>query len=112
MTCATSIVQSGVIWLRTILIPQNDRDRALRVLMQVYLDRIAGGSYELVGFDGDRCILEKRFATEPLARGEGTVAALPAYAAEFAVAIVDQLQVAQDARRMRAKLVLIRPDFV
>lgn len=104
-------VHSGVVWLRTVPTPEIDRDRALRVLMQDYLDRIAGGSYELVGFDDERHIVEKRFATELLARGEGTIANVPAYAAEFAVANVDQLQVAHDARRMRVKLVLIRPGF-
>ncbi len=104
-------VHSGVVWLRTVPTPEIDRDRALRVLMQDYLDRIAGGSYELVGFDEDQHIVEKRFATELLARGEGTIADVPAYAAEFAVANIDQLQVTHDARRMRVKLVLIRPGF-
>jgi hypothetical protein len=103
---------SGVIWVRTFPISQTLRDKELRVLMQGYVDSVAGAGYESVDFEDGNVLLEKRFAAELRARQSGTVAAKPAFAAEFAVANIDQLRVTKDARQSLVKVVIVKPGFV
>jgi hypothetical protein len=57
-------------------------------------------------------VVEKRFAAELRGRESGTVAGKPAFAAEFAVANIDQVRVAKDARQSLVKVVIVRPEFV
>jgi hypothetical protein len=102
---------SGVIWLRTVPLSEILREKDLRVLMQEYIDDVAGAGYEVVNFEDANAVSEKRFAAELLAREEGTLGGRPAYAAEFAVANIDQIHVARDARRSHVKVVLVRPGF-
>ena len=106
----THRLHSGVMWLRTVPISQRQRDTDLRVLMQDYVDDIAGAGYETVDLD-TMSVIEKRYAAEVLNRQEGTLGEKPAFAAEFSVANIDQLHVAQEARKRRVKVVLVRPGF-
>lgn len=101
-------VHSGVIWVRTLPISQALREKDLRVLMQEYIDAVAGAGYERVSFV---MVEERRYAAETLSRESGTIAGKAAFAAKFAVANVDQLKVSKDARRVVVRLVILRPGF-
>lgn len=101
-------VSSGVIWVRTVPIARNKRDKDLRVLAKEYVDGVAGAGYELVSYGR---VEERRFAAEILGRRAGTVAEKPAFAVDFAVANIDEVQVREGARRTRVRLVVIRSGF-
>jgi hypothetical protein len=101
-------VHSGVIWVRTVPISQTMRDKDLRVLMKDYIDGVAGAGYERVSYQR---VEEKRFAAETLSRQAGTVAGMPAFAAQFAVANIDEVQVNKEARRTQVRLVIVRSGF-
>jgi hypothetical protein len=103
---------SGVIWLRTVPISQNLREKELRVLMQDYLDAVAGAGYEIVSLGTGPVVVEKRYGVEILDRQAGTLAFRDAFSAEFAVANIDQLQVEKDARETQVLVLLCRPGFV
>ncbi len=104
-------VHSGVIWIRTVPISNELREKELRVLMQDYVDEVAGAGYEVVNIGQARLMVEKRYAAEILRRGRGEVGGEAAYGASFAVANIDQVQVDKDARRERVMVVISRPGF-
>ncbi len=104
-------VHSGVIWLRTVPISNELREKELRVLMQDYVDEVAGAGYEVVNIGQARLMMEKRYAAEILHRGRGEIGSAEAYGASFAVANIDQVQVDKDARRERVMVVISRPGF-
>jgi hypothetical protein len=103
-------VHSGIIWLRSVPLSQSLRDKELRVLMQEYVDDVAGAGYEIVNLDRAD-VVEKRFAPELLSREEGTLGGTPVFVAEFAVANVDQVHVSEGARRRRVRVAIARPGF-
>lgn len=99
----------AVIWLRTFPISRNMRDRELRVLMQGYIDEVAGAGYERVNIQSSRVdVLEKRFAAAQLDRGTARIAGLDAFISTVDVVNVDQEKITPGQNRTRVRLALMR----
>jgi hypothetical protein len=108
-------VHAGVIWLRDVPTETKLRSKDLHVLMQTYIDEIAGATYETVQQGSTsqwtlkpQIVVEHRHAVAVLEEGPAVVAGQPAYAATIEVANVDELHVALQARTSRVQLVLLR----
>jgi hypothetical protein len=108
-------VHAGVIWLRDIPIQTRLRNKDLHVLMQTYIDEIAGATYETVQRGSTsawapkpQIVVEHRQAAAILEEGPAVVAGQPAYAATIDVANIDEVHVAPRARTSRVQLVLLR----
>lgn len=109
-------VHAGAIWLRDIPIEPRLRRKDLRVLMQAYIDEIAGATYETVQRGSTsrwtdskpEIVVEHRHAAAVLEEGPAIVAGQPAYAATIEVANIDEVHVAPSARMSRVQLVLLR----
>jgi len=102
-------VHAGVIWLREIPIAQKLRNKDLRVLLQTYLDEIAGATYETVNIGTTLpVVVEHRQAPVVLEEGPATVAGQPGYAITIDLANIDEVTVAPHARIMRIQLVMTR----
>jgi hypothetical protein len=104
--------RDAVIFLRTLPIGGDLKDRDLRVLVQNYIDGVSGAGYEAAQVRGHDVVTEQRFAAELRERGEATLAGQPAYQATFDVANVDQLRVSPTARHTRVRVVFARAPFV
>ncbi len=102
--------RGGVIWLRTFPISSDLRQSELRVLMQSYVDEIAGAGYEDVDLDPIG-VLERRFAAAIVERGQATLGGQPAYLATIDVANIDQIRLTPASRRTRVRLVMVRTFF-
>jgi len=103
---------NAVIWLRTFPISKDLRDRDLRVLMQGYIDEVAGAGYERVNIQSSNVsVLEKRFAAAQLDQGTARVAGLEAFVSTVDVVNVDQERVTPGQNRTRVRLVLLRMPF-
>jgi hypothetical protein len=104
--------RDAVIWLRTFPVSQELREKELRVLLQRYVEEVAGAGYEAVQLRANRYIVkENRYAAEILAEGPARLAGVEAYEATIEVANVDRLQLDRDRREIRVRLVLARPGF-
>jgi len=109
-------VHDGVIWLREIPIAKKLRSKDLRVLLQSYLDEIAGATYETVtlgakpvlGPPAPQIVVEQRRAPEIIEQGAATVGGQLAYAVTFDLANIDEVKVAPRARSRRVQLVVLR----
>lgn len=108
-------VHAGAIWLRDIPIQTKLRDKDLHVLMQTYIDEMAGATYETVQRGSTsawapkpQIVVEHRHAAAILEEGPAVVAGQPAYAATIDVANIDEVHVAPRARASRVQLVLLR----
>jgi hypothetical protein len=108
-------VHAGAIWLRDIPIQAKLRHKDLRVLMQTYIDELAGATYETVQRGSTspweskpQIVVEHRHAAAILEEGPAVVAGQPAYAATIEVANIDEIRVAPRARTSRVQLVLLR----
>jgi hypothetical protein len=108
-------VHAGAIWLRDIPIHPKLRSKDLRVLMQSYIDELAGATYETVQRGSTsrwetkpQIVVEHRRAAAVLEEGPAVVAGQPAYAATIEVANIDEVHVAPRARTSRVQLVLLR----
>jgi hypothetical protein len=100
------------IWLRTIPISNELKDKDLRVLMKDYVDEIAGAGYEAVQLENQRVgVSEKRYAAEVVEQGAATLAGKEAYRALMDVANIDQIKLTPTDRRVRVELVFIRTGF-
>jgi hypothetical protein len=104
-------LRDSSIFVRTIPIGGDLRDKELRVLVQRYIDESSGAGYEAVNFAGRVVVTEQRFAAELRERGDATLAGQPAYQATFDIANVDQLRVSPNARRTRVRIVFSRAPF-
>ncbi len=102
--------RGGVVWLRTFPIARDLRDKELRVLMQSYIDEIAGAGYESVDLE-DPDVVEKRYAAEILERGQAKLAGRSAYVATIDVANIDQVHVTPASRRTRVRLIMVQTTF-
>jgi hypothetical protein len=100
---------SGVIWLRNVPIAPRLRVKELRVLLQSYVDAIAGASYETARLDGTEpsIVVEKRYAATIVEQGPVTVAGRPGYVATVDIANVDQLKLNPNARERRVQIMLV-----
>lgn len=102
-------VDAGVVWLREIPIAPKLRNKDLRVLLQTYLDEIAGATYETVniGTGLPTVVVEHRQAPVILEEGPATVAGQSGYAVTIDLANVDEVRVTPHARVMRIQLVVM-----
>jgi hypothetical protein len=99
---------AGVIWLRSIPVAPYVADKELRVLMQDYVDSVAGAGYEIAVIDHKMTMVSKRYAAQIVEQHAATVAGHEALAAVIDVANVDQLQMSASARKRRVELLLVR----
>jgi hypothetical protein len=105
-------VHAGVVFLRTIPISSNLRQKKLSVLMDQYVEQIAGAGYELVSLNrGQAVVVEKRYAAKVVAQRNTSLAGREALLTVLDVANVDQLKVDPKARHQRVELVLLHTNF-
>lgn len=102
--------QTGaVVWLRTIVLSQHDRDRALDGLVRDYIDAASGlGVSALQSVQGSAVGVTRRFATESVDNFALQVDGREAFGATFDLANVDQIQLEHDRRFQRIRIVLVR----
>jgi hypothetical protein len=104
--------RDAVIWARTFPISKDLADKDLRVLMQSYIDEVAGAGYESVQIHPTRRIVqETRYAAATVERGPARVAGYDAYSATIDVANIDQIKLTPGKYERRVKLVLVKPPF-
>ena len=104
--------RDALIWLRTIPISDDLRDKELRVLVQRYVDEVSGAGFEAVKLGPTTTLLrEKRFGASIIDRGPFKLAEQDAYETTFDVANVDQVAINPNARRVRVRIVLVRTPF-
>ena len=102
----------GVIFLRTIPISADMKQKKLSVLMERYVEGIAGAGYEVVTLNSQsQLLVEKRYAAAIVAKSPTKLAGRDAYVALLDVANVDQLKIDPNARKERVELVLLHTDF-
>ena len=104
--------RDALIWLRTIPISDDLRDKELRVLVQRYVDEVSGAGFEAVKLGPTTTLVrEKRFGASIIDRGPFKLADQDAYETTFDVANVDQVAINPNARRVRVRIVLVRTPF-
>ena len=103
----------GVIFLRTIPLSTDMKEKKLSVLMDRYVEGIAGAGYEVVSLNSRvRLLLEKRYAAALVSKNATTLAGRDAFMAILDVANTDQLKIDPKARKERVELVILHTDFV
>lgn len=104
--------RDALIWLRTLPISTDLREKDLRVLVQRYIDEVSGAGFEAVQLTrGSIVIREKRYAANVISRGSFTLAKQEAFESTFDVANVDEVQINPNARKTRVRIALIRTPF-
>jgi hypothetical protein len=99
----------GVIWVQSIPLDEGLRQKEPRVLMQTYLDELAGGHYELVKLNGTTpTIVEHRYAVTVVERGPVRLGDRDGYGVTVDLANLDQIRLDPRARLRRIQLVLVR----
>lgn len=105
--------RDAVIWLRTVPLSDELRNKELRVLVQRYVDEVSGAGFEAVKLDPTTTLLrEKRFGASVISRARLKLAEQEAYETTFDVANVDELAINPNARRTRVRIVLVRTPFI
>lgn len=105
-------VHDGVVFLRTVPMSADLQSKKLSVLMERYVEGIAGAGYEVVQFyPGKTIVIEKRYAAAVVDKAPAKIAGLDAYVVTLDVANIDQLQVDANARSERVQLVLAHTNF-
>ncbi|MEZ4376044.1 MAG: hypothetical protein R3B07_34885 [Polyangiaceae bacterium] len=103
---------AGVIWLRTLPIATSLAQTEPRVLMQEFVDGMAGTAYTSVGLGKTSVLVEgERLAARMIDAQPNRVGGAEAFEAIVEIANVDQLKLDPNARRKLAKLVIIRTNF-
>ena len=105
---------AAFIWVRSIPVSDDLREKDLHVLMKDYVDEIAGAGYEAVQLSGAHTVVEKRYAAEIIRQSEAKLASRDAFYALIDVANIDQIKLTPSTRHMRVELVFTRPgtDYV
>ncbi len=104
--------RDAVIWMRTLPISTDLRQKDLRVLVQRYVDEVSGAGFEAVQLGPNSIVIrEKRYAASVLTRGAFTVARQDAFETTFDVANVDEVAINPNARKTRVRIALIRTPF-
>jgi hypothetical protein len=104
--------RDALIWLRTVPISTDLKEKELRVLVQRYVDEVSGAGYEAVKLGPTTTLVrEKRFGATVIDRGPFQLAGQDAYETTFDVANVDEVAVNPNARRVRVRVVLVRTPF-
>lgn len=104
--------RDAVIWLRTLPISTDLREKDLRVLVQRYVDEVSGAGFEAVQLSPNSIVIrEKRYAASVISRGAFTIAKQPAFETTFDVANVDEVAINPNARKTRVRIALVRTPF-
>jgi len=104
--------RDAVIWLRTLPLSDDLKNKDLRVLLQRYVDEVSGAGFEAVKLGPTTTIIrEKRFAASVIDRGPFKLGEQDAYETTFDVANVDEVTISPHARRTRVRIVLVRTPF-
>ncbi|MBN9164442.1 MAG: hypothetical protein J0I07_26000 [Myxococcales bacterium] len=107
------LVHDGRIFIRTFPVSQDLGKKKLSVLMQNYVEGVAGAGYEVVRLHPqEEVVIEKRYAAAIEEQGPATLAGLSAHVATLSVANTEQLKVDPHARKERVQLVLLHTNFV
>ncbi len=102
----------GVIFIRTIPLSTDQAKKKLSVLLDRYVEAIAGAGYEVVQLNpGASMLVEKRYAASIVSEGKARLAGRDAYAATIDVANIDQIKVDPNARKKRVQLVIAHAPF-
>ena len=106
------LVHDGVIYLRTIPISEDLKHKKLTVLLDGFVEEMAGAGYEVVQFNEETSVVvEKRYAAVVIEEGEAQLGGLPAHAAILDIANLDQIKVDPLARSGRVQLILLHTPF-
>lgn len=106
------VQRDAVIWLRTLPLSTDLRQKDLRVLMQRYVDEVSGAGVEAVQIGPNSVVIrERRYAASVINRGAFTVAHQDAFQTTFDVANVDEVAISPNARKTRVRIALIRTPF-
>ncbi len=98
------------IWLRVVPLPQALKKTELRVLVERIQDGATGSGTITMAFGADATVsIEKRYAANALEVTDVTLDGWDGIDATFEIADLDQLALEQGARRLKARLVLVRP---
>jgi len=103
----------ATIWLSVFPISQQLADADADVLLREYIEAVSGaGSFTITMADGSKVSVsqQRRFATRQLDMTALTVQGQRAAGATFELANVDQLQLNQNSRWSRGRVLLIRTD--
>lgn len=104
--------RDATIWVRTLPISTDLREKDLRVLVQRYVDEVSGAGFEAVQLGPNSIVIrEKRYAASVISRGSFTVAKQEAFETTFDVANVDEVAVSPNARKTRVRIALVRTPF-
>lgn len=107
-----SATHGGVMWTRVIPLPPALRARELRATMSDLIERMSGTGLASVDL-GDVTVGEAQtFATREVASQPRIVDGREAWEATIEIASVAQLQLSPDARWERARILLVRVDFL
>jgi hypothetical protein len=106
------LVHDGSLFVRTIPISTDLRQKKLSVLMDRYVEGIAKAGYEVVQFaPGKTIMLERRYAAAVVDKAPATLAGLDALVVTLDVANLDQVKVDPNARAERVRLVFAHTNF-
>ena len=105
--------QDASMWVRTVPIAPEDKDKALSALAARYLDGVSSTGNVLVrfGVEGPAASGERRFASRVLHAEPCTVSKREAYRVDFEVASVDAAQLSDQARWQRGAVVFVRTGY-
>lgn len=104
---------SGVIWLRTIPLERDQREKEPRVLLDAIVEGISGGGYDVIQLEGKLYATnnQRRYAAKVVQSGEGSVAGMKAFVATVDVSNVDTLKVDPKSVEVRLNLVVAHTSF-
>jgi hypothetical protein len=107
-----SVQTAGVMWVRSIPLPDALGRTELRVLARLLVDSVTGVGLQFIEIGpGSFHGIERRYATRDVQTHPGVVDGREAFQVRFEVANVDQAQAGGDARWERVHLVLIRTNL-
>ncbi len=102
----------AALWVRTVPMSNHDRQKALRVFAERYVESAAGSGHIAVHFGAEVTVsIEKRFASRVVGEVDCEVAGRPTRVVDFEVANVDQLQLSDSARWSRGRVAFIRTNY-
>jgi hypothetical protein len=99
------------IWVSTIPLSRETAEKELRVLLDNYIDAMSGSGAVVSNLGKGLNVNEKRFSARLIDKTPVKLSGKDALAATIEVANIDQLKLSPDARREKARIVLVRPDF-
>jgi hypothetical protein len=98
-------------WVSTIPLSRETSEKELRVLLDNYVDAMSGSGAVVFKLGKELGIDEKRYSARVVEKSPVKLSGKEALAATIEVANIDQLKLSPDARREKARIVLVRPDF-